>query len=227
MEVEDTFPRVLFEVGGVFIRDTLVVTWGIILLLALLAYLATRRLKERPSPLQNFLEAVTEAIEGLVRQSTDRDPAPFIPFIGTLAVFLVAANTISMIPGLGSPTKDVNTALALALVVFSSVHIFAVRLSGGPGYLKTYLQPHPLLLPFNVIGEISRTIALALRLFGNMLSGELIVAVLLLLAGFLVPIPLQLLGLLIGLIQAYVFTLLAIVYIAAALQGAAAKEGSS
>lgn len=227
MEVESIFPRALWVVGGVELRDTVVVTWGIMLALAALSALVTRRLVDRPGPLQNALEAVVEAIEGLVKQTTDVDPRRFVPFVGTLAVFLVVANTLSMVPGLGAPTKDLNTALALAGIVFLSVHVYALWLVGARRYLKTYLEPHPLLLPFNVIGEISRTIALALRLFGNMLSGELIAAVLLLLAGVLVPVPMQMLGLLIGLIQAYVFTLLAMVYIAAALQGAERKEASS
>lgn len=227
MNVESTFPRVLFDVGGIGVRDTVLVTWGIVLVLSLVSLFAVRRRTERPGPIQNALEAVVEGIEGLVAQTTDRDPAPFVPFIGTLGVFIVVANALSIVPGLGSPTRDVNTAFALAGIVFLSVHVFAIWLVGAPTYLRTYLEPHPLLLPFNVLGEITRTLALALRLFGNVLSGELVVAVLLLLAGLLVPVPMQILGLLIGLIQAYVFTLLSMVYIAAALQTASRKEASS
>jgi F-type H+-transporting ATPase subunit a len=226
MDVEATFPRAVFELGGVEIRDTVLVTLGLMALLASVAALVTRRLSDIPGPLQNALEATVEAIEGLVAQTTDEAPSRFVPFVGTLATFLVLANSVSILPGVGAPTRDVNTTLALAGIVLVSVHAFALRAEGGR-YLRGYLEPHPVLLPFNVIGELSRTIALALRLFGNVLSGDLVVAVLLLLAGFLVPVPMQIFGLLIGLVQAYVFALLTMVYIAAALQGAAQKETSA
>jgi len=218
MPVDRTFPFVLFEIGGVPIRDTVVVTWVLMAVLAGVSFLGTRRLRDRPGPLQNALEAVVEAIEGLVRETTDFDPRHFIPFIGTLGLFLMVADSVSLFPGVGSPTRDLSTTSALAAIVFVSVHVYGVRLAGVRDYLRTYVEPSWLLLPFNVIGEITRTVALALRLFGNMLSGELIVAILLLVAGLLVPVPMQLLGLLIGVIQAYVFTLLAMVYIAAGLQ---------
>lgn len=218
MQITDVFPRGLFSVGGVEVRDTIVVTWVIMVLLALFSWIVTRRLAARPGGFQTALEVTTDAIVRLIEQNTSFSPARFLPFIGSMAVFLVAANTISMIPWVGSPTRDLSTTAALAVIVFFAVHYYGVRLLGFRRYLSTYVEPHWLLLPFNVVGEISRSIALALRLFGNMLSGELVVAVLLLLAGLLVPVPMQILGLLIGLIQAYVFTLLAMVYIAAALR---------
>ncbi len=223
MNIEDTFPTVLFHVLGVPVRDTVVVTWVIMLGLFVLSFLGVHRLKKRPGWLQNAMEAAVESVESLIQETTPFSVHHFVPFIGTLAAFLVIAAAVSTIPKVGSPTKDLSTTTALAAIAFFSVHFFALRLVGAKQYLSQYLEPHWVLLPFNIIGELTRTIALALRLFGNMLSGELVVAVLLLLAGFLVPVPMQLLGLLIGLIQAYVFTLLVMVYIAAALRG---KEGA-
>lgn len=226
MQLDEAFPQVMFHVLGVELRDTVVITWGIILVLAIVGWIATRRLSDRPGALQAAAESIVEGMTDLIGRSTDHPPERFLPFIGTLGVFLFAANAISTVPALGAPTKDLSTTFALAVLVFFAVHYYAIRLVGVRRYLSTYVEPHWLLLPFNIIGEVTRTIALALRLFGNMLSGELVVAVLLLIAGLLVPVPLQMLGLLIGVIQAYVFTLLAMVYIAAALQVTRAGEPS-
>ncbi|MCA9688541.1 MAG: F0F1 ATP synthase subunit A [Nannocystaceae bacterium] len=217
MDLDAIFPYSVFRLWGVEVHDSVVVTWGLMAVLALLSWITTRRLAQQPGALQNAMEAIVEAIESLVSEVTPYDPRYFIPFIGTLAIYLVAANTVSVAPGIGSPTRDLNTPLALALVVFLSVHIYGWLLIGPRRYLRAYVQPSWLLLPFNVISEVTRTIALALRLFGNMLSGELVVAILLLFGALLIPVPMQLFGLLIGAIQAYVFTLLAMVYISAAL----------
>lgn len=217
MGLERTFPYVAFVLFGVEVRDCVVVTWLLMLVLAGVSWLSTRSLAQQPPGVQNALEVVVESVEALIREVTPFDPRHFMPLVGTLAVFLAVANSVSVVPGIGAPTRDLNTTAGLALIVFFSVHVYGWLLVGPRTYLKTYLQPSPLLLPFNVIGEITRTVSLALRLFGNMLSGELVVAILLLLSSLFVPVPMQLLGLLIGLIQAYVFTLLAMVYIAAAL----------
>lgn len=217
MEIEGVFPYEVFEIGGVAIRDTVVVTWILMAVLAGVGWVATRRLSDRPRPLQNALEATIEAVESMISEATSYDPRHFLPLICTLAVYLVAADVIALVPGIGAPTRDLNTPLSLAGIVFLSVHVYGWRLAGPARYLRTYVQPSWVLLPFNIISEITRTMALALRLFGNMLSGELVVAVLVLLSGLLVPVPMQLFGLLIGFIQAYVFTLLAMVYIASAL----------
>lgn len=217
MEIEGVFPYEVFEIGGVAIRDTVVVTWILMAVLAGVSWVATRRLSDRPRPLQNAMEATIEAVESMISEATSYDPRHFLPLICTLAVYLVAADVIALVPGIGAPTRDLNTPLSLAGIVFLSVHVYGWRLAGPARYLRTYVQPSWVLLPFNIISEITRTMALALRLFGNMLSGELVVAVLVLLSGLLVPVPMQLFGLLIGFIQAYVFTLLAMVYIASAL----------
>ncbi len=224
MPVAEVFPRVVFELWGVGVRDSVVVTWILMVLISGISWLGTRRLSDRPGPIQNALEAIVEAMEGVIRENTSLPPRHFLAFVGTLGLFLATANSVSLFPGVGAPTRDLSTAAALAALVFLSVHYYGVRLVGAKRFLRTYIEPTPILLPFNVIAEITRSVALALRLFGNMLSGELIVAVMLLLAGFLLPVPLQLFGLLIGLIQAYVFTLLAMVYITAALRPAEEEQ---
>jgi len=225
MPVEQVFPSVVFTLYGVEIRDSVVVTWVLMVLIAFVSWLGTRRLSDRPGPIQNALEAIVEAMEGVIRENTTFPPRHFLAFVGTLGLFLGVANSVSLFPGVSAPTRDLSTTAALATIVFLSVHYYGIRLVGAKRFLRTYLEPSPILLPFNIIAEITRSIALALRLFGNMLSGELIVAVMLLLAGFLLPVPLQLFGLLIGLIQAYVFTLLAMVYITAALRPAEDERG--
>jgi F-type H+-transporting ATPase subunit a len=223
--VDEVFPSVVFEVYGVQVRDSVVVTWVLMIFLAGVSWLGTRRLSDRPGPVQNALEAIVEGMEGVIRENTTFPPRHFLAFVGTLGLFLAVANSVSLFPGVGAPTRDLSTTAALAAVVFLSVHYYGMRLVGPRRFLRTYIEPSPILLPFNIIAEVTRSIALALRLFGNMLSGELMVAVMLLLAGFLLPVPLQLFGLLIGLIQAYVFTLLAMVYITAALRPAEEPSG--
>jgi F-type H+-transporting ATPase subunit a len=222
--VERSFPFEVFRLGGVPVRDTVLVTAAITVALAVLAWLATRRLAATPRALQNAMEAVVEAMEDLVHGVAPEHTATFVPFIGTLGLFLLVANCVPVLPGVGAPTRDVSTTAALAVLVFLSVHYYGIRIAGWRRYFAGYLRPHWILLPLNVISEVTRTVALALRLFGNMLSGQLVVAILVVVAGLLVPVPMQLLGLLIGIIQAYVFTLLAMVYIAAGLQTAAAGD---
>jgi F-type H+-transporting ATPase subunit a len=219
MDIERVFPHVVFHLFGVPVRDTVLVTWGIMLVVTTVSWLGTRKLLDCPGTIQNGLEAALELVEGVIGELTSFSPKPFLPLIGTLAIFLVACNSVSMIPGLGAPTRDMNTTAALAVVVFFSVHFYGLRIVGPKRYLRGYIEPFWLLLPFNLVGELSRTVALAIRLFGNILSGEIIAAILLGLAGLLVPVPMQVFGLLIGLIQAYVFSLLSMVFIVAGLRG--------
>lgn len=225
MDAESIFPRVVFTLGGLEIRDSVVVTWVLMLALAAGGWWATRRLQDRPGPVQNAAEAGLELLEALIGELSHHPAGTFLPFVGTLALYLGACNLVSLLPGVSAPTRDLNTAFALALVVFGSVHYFGWRLVGPKAYLRSYVEPYWPLLPFNILGELSRTIALALRLFGNMMSGDLVIAVLMLLAGLLVPVLMQLFGLLIGFIQAYVFTLLAMVYIGAAIQTKTPEPG--
>jgi F-type H+-transporting ATPase subunit a len=207
------------EVGGFLIPDIVFVTLALTLGLSLLSFLAARRLETRRLSLwQTGLEMFLGWIEDTIREVVDEDPRPYVPLIATLMIFIAVSNTLSAFPRLRPPTADLSTTTALALVVFVAVPIYGIRRNGLWAYLRQYAHPTPLLLPLNVMGELTRTVALAVRLFGNAMSGQMIGAILLLVAGFLVPLPLILLGLLTGLIQAYIFGILAAVFIAAAVE---------
>lgn len=212
-------PEFTVTILGVEFADTIFVSLGLTTLLGGLAVLGARRLRVRELGLwQAAVEAFTGWISATIGEIVDEDPTPYVALIGALMVFVAASDLLSLIPGVRPPTADLATGVALAVVVFAAVPYFGIRRRGLVGYLRTYVQPHPLLLPFNLIGELTRTLALAIRLFGNIMSGELIGAILLAIAGVLVPIPLMLLGILTGLVQAYIFGVLAAVYISAAVQ---------
>jgi F-type H+-transporting ATPase subunit a len=234
MEQLDFAPLLSFDLGPVHIGPTVLTTWLLMALLGGCAWLATRRLSvDAPSPTQAVLEGVVGSMEEAIRAVAPDQAARLLPFVGTLWVYVVAANLIGLVPGLGSPTADLSETAALALLVFLSVHWFGLR-NNGWGYFRHYLAPSPILLPFHLLSEVSRTIALAMRLFGNMMSLELSVLLVLLVAGFLAPVPLLLLHIVEALVQAYIFGMLALIYIAGALQsqqahpppqaGAASKE---
>lgn len=192
---------------------------GVTLSLGLLAYLAGRRLRVEGLGLwQAAVEAFVAWIEDTVREVVDEDPAPYVPLIATLMIFIAVCDLLAVVPVIRPPTGALSTSVALALVVFVAVPVYGIRRLGLWGYLKGYARPSPFLIPFNLLGEVTRTLALAVRLFGNVMSGVMIGAVILMVAGFLVPLPLLFLSILTGLIQAYIFGILAAVYIAAALQ---------
>lgn len=208
---------VLFSIGPLPVARAVVSTWIVMGFLVLLAWLGFGRPSDPPGRLQVALELIVETVAEQLRTALRRDPWRYLPFLGTLFLYLATANLMAVLPGAAPPTGHPETPLALALLVFAMVHIEGVRAKGLRGHLREYLEPNPLMLPLHLISEISRTFALAVRLFGNMMSHELVVAVLLLLAGFLVPVAFQLFAILIGLVQAYVFTLLAAVFLAAAI----------
>ena len=211
---------VFWQHGPFLINLTIAETWGIIILLALVSRWVTSRLVTdiRISKWQGFLEMVVTGIKGQIEEAGIPKAEKFIGFLGSLCVFLVVSNLLCVVPGYRVPTGTLSTTAALALAVFLSVIFFGVRENGVKGYLREYIEPVPFMLPFHVISEISRTIALAIRLFGNMMSGELIVSILLTVTPFFIPAVMTAFGLLIGMIQAYIFTVLAMVYIAAATQ---------
>ena len=214
-------PRVLFQVGPVEFTATVAYTLaasGVIVAFALLARWGLRR---GPNMWSVAAEFVVEHLEGVMRDMFGRDPRPFVPLVVTLALFIGIANLLGLFPGLKSPTADFSTTAALAVVVFLAVPVYGIRTKGIKGYLKHYLEPAPFLLPLEIISELSRTVALAVRLFGNVMSEELIIAVLLAIAGFLVPVPIMMLAILTGVVQAYVFAVLTAVYLSAAVR---AKE---
>ncbi len=209
---------IFWQHGFIKLNATIVFTWGLMLVLAVGSKLVTRKLStdlER-SRWQNLLEIVVTGIENQIAEVGLSQPRKYLPFLGTLFLFVAAASLCTVIPGYEPPTGSLSTTAALALCVFAAVPLFGVLERGLGNYLKAYVQPTFVMLPFNIISEISRTLALAVRLFGNMMSGAMIVGILLSITPFLFPIVMTLLGLLTGMVQAYIFSILAAVYIAAA-----------
>lgn len=208
---------VLFHLGPVGITRPVVTTWGIMLVLTIGAHLLTRRLDMRPSRAQAVVELIVTGIIGQIEDVIRKDARPFLPLLGTLFLFLVSANLFGLLPGVEAPTSKLETPAALALIVFVAVHYFGVRSQGVFGYLASFAQPKLIMLPLNVIAEVTRTFSLMMRLFGNVMSGEFLIALVLALAGLFVPIPLMVLEILVGIVQAYIFTVLATVFIGAAV----------
>jgi F-type H+-transporting ATPase subunit a len=200
------------------ISATLVFTWLTMALLVAVSFWVSRRLREGADlpPLQGLLEIVVEAICRQIQEVSQQDPEPYLPFVGSLFLFILSANLLTILPGYQPPTGSLSTTVALAVCVFIAVPIYGIRQAGLRTYLASYLEPTPLMLPFQVIGEFSRTVALAMRLFGNIMSGTLITAILLSIVPLFVPVLMQALGLVFGVIQAYVFAVLALVYISSA-----------
>jgi F-type H+-transporting ATPase subunit a len=208
---------VVFQIGPVPITEPVVTTWCLIAVLVAGCYLVTRRLRLQPQRWQAVLEILVTAIEDQITATMQAEGRPFLPLLGTLFIFLVFANLSGVLPGVRAPTASIETAGALALIVFLAVHVYGLRRRGLRAYLAAYAKPTVLMLPLNVLSEITRTFSLMIRLFGNVLSGEFVIATVLALAGLFLPIPLMALEILIGLIQAYIFTVLAAVFIGAGI----------
>jgi len=204
--------------GPLTVSSAVLVTWLIMLLLGLAAWLGTRQLRREPGRVQTMLEGAYEAMYGAVADVLPQRAAMVFPFVATLWTFVVTANLIGVLPGIQAPTSSLSTTAALSLLVFLSVHWYGVRVQGLKRYLAHYLDPNPLLLPFTVIAEITRTIAMAVRLFGNMMSLGLTAALVLMVAGFLAPIPILMLHIVEALVQAYIFGMLTLIYIAGGIQ---------
>lgn len=208
-------PALLFVCGPFRLTATVVTTWGLLLVLGVGCWLATRHLSvEQPGRVQTALEGLVQTIAEAIDGVLPGCAAMLLPFVGTLWLFVALANLTGLIPGLHSPTGDLSTTAALAVTVFLSVHWYGLRSEGLRGYLRHYLAPSPILLPFHLLGEFSRTLALAVRLFGNIMSLEMAAMLILLVAGLLVPVPLLLLHIVEALVQAYIFGMLALIYIA-------------
>ncbi|MDQ2778875.1 MAG: F0F1 ATP synthase subunit A [Pseudomonadota bacterium] len=219
--------QLIFWHHGLFkLNGTIVFTWALMAVLVLGSMLITRRLstKHQRSRWQNLLEIVVTGITQQIREVGLERPERYLAFLGTLFLFVAAAALASVIPGYEPPTGSLSTTVALALCVFVAVPLFGIREQGLGGYLKSYLEPTWIMLPFNLISELSRTLALAVRLFGNMMSGAMIVGILLTITPFLFPVVMTLLGLLTGMVQAYIFSILAAVYLAAATRPAPAPH---
>ncbi len=224
--VIDPSEIVYFQWGFIRITATLVFTWITMFALGLISYLVTRNIKVEGeiSKGQNILEALVETIESQIKQISQQEPGKYLPFIGTLFIFILVANIFSIIPGYIAPTGSLNTSIALALCVFLSVPVYGITSQGLGDYLKEYIKPTVIMLPFNIISEISRTLSLAIRLYGNVMSSSIIVAILLGVIPLFFPVIIQALGLLTGVIQAYIFAILAIVYIASATENQKKKQ---
>ena len=209
---------IFWQHGWLKLNGTIVFTWALMAFLVLGSMLITRRLttSHQRSRWQNLLEIIVTGITQQIAEVGLRQPRKYIAFLGTLFLFVAAASLATIIPGFEPPTGSLSTTAALALSVFVAVPVFGVLEKGLGGYLKSYLQPTVLMLPFNIIGELSRTLALAVRLFGNMMSGAMIIAILLTITPLFFPVVMTLLGLLTGMVQAYIFSILAAVYLAAA-----------
>ena len=208
----------MFHLGPFPITGTVVTTWGIMGALFLIAWASTRRLSLEPGPWQVVLEGIVSAIDEAIRAVLADDAPLVFPFVATLWIFIAVANLVGLVPGLAAPTGDFSLTAALAVLVFLSVHWYGLRTQGLRAYLRHYLRPNPILLPFHLVSEISRTLALAVRLFGNIMSLGLAALLVLMVAGLLVPVPLLMLHVVEALVQAYIFGMLALIYIAGAVQ---------
>ena len=216
--------------GFVRFNATILYTWLLMLFLTMLSWFVTRHLKGADSPRsrwQNALEAVVVTVRSQIRDICPEESDTYLPFAGTIFLFIATSSLLEVVPGWHAPTASLSTTAALAICVAIAVHIFGVLKQGVSGYLRHYIRPAVFMLPFNLLNEISRTLALALRLFGNIMSESLIVGVLLAIAPFVFPLIMQAFGLLTGFIQAYIFAVLSMVYIAAAVQSQTEQKGKT
>ncbi len=216
---------IFWQHGFLKLNGTIVFTWGLMIVLAVGAKLITRNLStelER-TRWQNFLEIIVTGINRQIEDVGLRHPEKYLGFLGTLFLFVAVSALCTIVPGYEPPTASLSTTAALALCVFVAVPLFGIEDQGLGGYLKSYTEPTVIMLPFNIISELSRTLALAVRLFGNMMSGAMIIGILLTITPFIFPIVMTALGLLTGMVQAYIFSILAAVYIAAATRTRRAK----
>jgi F-type H+-transporting ATPase subunit a len=211
---------VFWQYGPYSLNGTIVFTWVVMIVLVLGSWLITRRLTSdvHVSRWQNLLEAVVSGILQQLREVSRREPWGLFPLLGTLFLFIAMSNLLSTVPGFHPPTGSLSTTAALSICVFLAVPAYGISQAGLFDYLRNYVRPTPFMLPFNIMGELSRTLALAVRLFGNVMSGSMIGGILLIIAPLIFPVLMQLLGLLTGLVQAYIFAILAAVYIGAGME---------
>jgi len=210
---------IYFRIGALNVSATLVFTWIVMALLVGVSLAVRRVLRVEPpiSKAQLVLEALIGFVLDHIRDVAGREPRRYLPFVGTLFLAILTSNVLAVVPGFHPPTGSLMTTAALALVVFFAVPVFGIAQVGLRRYLRSYLEPMPIMLPFTILGEVTRTLALAVRLFGNVMSSSLLVAILLVVAPLVFPVLMQVLSLLIGVLQAYIFTVLALVYIAAGM----------
>jgi len=220
---------ILLQWGFAKITATMVYTWFIMALLLFFSWLATRRISTglHITRWQNLLEVIVSTIRDQIREISQDNPDNYLAFIGTLFLFIALSNILAIIPGYVAPTSSLTTTAALAICVFITVPLYGITKRGLLGYLKEYFQPTFIFFPFHVMGEFTRTLALTIRLFGNIMSHEKVIGVLLAITPLFFPIVMSALGLLIGMVQAYIFSILAMVYIASATQTHEKKHGDN
>lgn len=222
--LEEIYPKIVFKIAGIPITDTVVTTWLLIVFLGILSAIIASRLRYKPGPVQHVVEYFVESIYALIKNMIGRDPSIFFPLIAGLALFIGSANLIGLIPGLHPPTQDINTPLALALVVFFSVPYFGIRVLGIKEYAHHYFSPIFFLFPVHVVSELTRTVSLTFRLFGNIMGEEVVIAVLFLLSPLFLPVPMLIFSIFTGIIQSFIFTILTLVYISGAVQAGPAHQ---
>ncbi len=223
MMIENVFPTVEFEIKTplltIPVTDTVITTWIIIVILAILSFAISRRLSiSDPSKMQLFAEKIVMAIKETLEGSANISAWTLVPFIGTIWIYVGFMNLISLIPYFHNPTRDLSTTAALSVIAFFSIHYYGIKFNGFKRYIKKYIEPSVFLLPFNLFADISRIFAMAIRLFGNMLSWEMILAILLALVGFLVPVPMILLSIVGDILHAFLFGLLTYIFIISGIQ---------
>jgi F-type H+-transporting ATPase subunit a len=211
----------LFHIGPISITQAVVTTWAIMGILVIGAFLLTRKLDLIATRRQAMLELLVATLDNQIRETSGAKPAPYRSFIGSLFLFILVANWSSLIPGIEPPTARLETDAALAVLVFLSVIWFGVRGTGITGYLRSFTKPNPIMIPLNMVESITRAFSMFVRLFGNVMSGVFVIGIVASLAGLIVPIPLMALDLLTGLVQAYIFAVLAMVFITSAVEDGA------
>lgn len=226
MESSGFLSSLVIHIGFLKITYTVIITWMIMAFLAVFSILSTRKLSMTPKGYQTVLEEIIIGMRNAVHDVLPQHLDMVFPFIATIWIFILICNLIGIVPALDSPTADISTTAGLAFLVFLSVHWFGIRAEGLKNYLRHYLKPSPILLPFHIISEISRTLAMAVRLFGNIMSLELITLIVLMIMGFLVPIPLLMLHIVEACIQTYIFGMLALIYIAGGIQVQALRRSA-
>ena len=213
-----TLKNMIIKLLSAHFANSIITTWVIIILVLIFSWAATKKLVIRPGNFQTICEGIISIMYSAVENVLPTHAELVFPFIATMWIFIFLANMIGVIPGAYSPTADLSVTAALATLVFFSTHWFGIKAEGFKNYLHHYITPSPLILPFHLIGEITRILALAIRLFGNMLSLELTVLIILMIAGFLVPVPILMLHIVEACLQTYIFGMLALIYIAGGIQ---------
>ncbi|HHV80434.1 MAG TPA: F0F1 ATP synthase subunit A [bacterium] len=214
--MEEVTPRVVFSILGIPVTDVVTTTWIVMAIIVFVGWILTRSLSTKTSKMQVLLESLIEFYENIAVQVMGEEGKKFVPLAISIGLFILFSNWIEVIPGFHAPTRDLSTTIALAIVAVSSTYIAGIR-KKGLHFFKKYIEPNPIFLPINILEELVRPVSLAFRLFGNVLGEEIVIAILVMIVPLILPIPMILLGLFTGLIQAFIFSLLTLLYVAGAV----------